>query len=185
LSRRYAEPHRRYHTAAHLEAVLRDAEWLAAEVGLDARERAVVTLAACAHDVVYDARPGADEQASAAWAQRHLVDCGLDTGLVGRVADLVLATAAHTAADDDAPAAVLLDADLAVLGCAPHDYALYATAVRQEFGSLPEDEWRAGRARLVRSLLDRDPLYRTRPARRRWEAQARRNLAGELAKAAG
>ena len=39
------------------------------EVGLDDDTAALVALAACAHDVVYDGRPGADERASAEWAR--------------------------------------------------------------------------------------------------------------------
>lgn len=180
VERRWAEPHRRYHSTGHLEAVLRDACWLADELGLDDDDRALVVLAACAHDVVYDRRPGDDERASAEWARGRLTDCGLPATSVERVVDLVLATSDHDADAADRPAAVLLDADLAVLGADPAEYARYATAVREEYAAVPEDEFRRARARVLASLLDRQPLYRTAPARRAWEAQARRNLTAEL-----
>jgi predicted metal-dependent HD superfamily phosphohydrolase len=181
LERRWAEPHRRYHTGAHLEAVLRDSAWLADEVGLDAVDRAVLTLAACAHDVVYDAVPGEDERASADWARQQLTDCGVPRAAVERVAGLVLATVAHDAAADDPAAAVLLDADLAVLAGQPSDYARYAAAVRQEYAAVADADFRAGRARVLAALLERTPLFRTAPARQRWEEAARRNVAAELA----
>ena len=78
LERRYREPHRRYHTLGHIEAVLADCARLAGELGLSVTDRAVIDLAACAHDVVYAAEPGADERASAAWAAAQLAVCGLE-----------------------------------------------------------------------------------------------------------
>src|SRR4051812_38035881 len=76
LDDRYREPHRRYHTLAHIAAVLADSAQLADDVGLTSYDRAVVDLAGCAHDVIYAAQPGADERASAAWAGEQLVACG-------------------------------------------------------------------------------------------------------------
>ncbi len=180
LARRYGEPHRRYHTGAHLAAVLRDSSWLAGELRLAPAARAVVTLAACAHDVVYDARPGTDERASADWARRQLTACGVAPDAIDQVAGLVLATIGHSAEDGDVAAAVLMDADLAILGADPDEYARYVAAVRQEYAAVPDDEWRVGRARVLSALLEHDPLFRTEPARLRWAARARRNIAAEL-----
>lgn len=185
LINRWAEPHRRYHTTAHLAAVLRDATWLADELRLSRRERAVATLAACAHDVVYAARPGADERASAAWARERLAACGVESAAVDRVVALVLATMDHEAPNGDVEADVLLDADLSVLGSPAPEYANYLAGVRAEYSAVSEQDWRAGRARLLEALLAREPLYRSEPARRRWTAQARRNIAAELAGLSG
>ncbi|MFC5053992.1 HD domain-containing protein [Saccharothrix xinjiangensis] len=172
LAGRYAEPHRGYHNADHVLAVVRDVTALAAD--RTAEERAVLVLAALAHDVVYDGRPGEDERRSADWARARLA--GLPQA--ERVAELVLATIDHTS--DDEVARLLLDADLAVLGSGPADYERYRRAVRAEYAHVADDAWRAGRGAVLRSLLDRDPLYATPAARARWEARARRNLAAEL-----
>ena len=179
LERRYREPHRRYHTLAHIEAVLDASAGLAAEVGLSADERAIVALAACAHDIVYAALPGADERASAAWAREQLTACGVPTSCREQVAAIVLATITHTA--DDPVANVLLDADLAILAADAGDYASYVDGVRAEYAAVPDEDWRAGRAAVLARLLDRPALYATEPARRTWDAPARRNLAAELA----
>jgi predicted metal-dependent HD superfamily phosphohydrolase len=181
LDRRYAESHRGYHGTAHVEAVVRDCAQLADELGLDCDARALVTLAACAHDVVYDGRPGADERASADWARRHLAASAVAATGVERVGELVLATTTHAAADGDLLAAVLLDADLAILGAPPDAYIRYMVAVRKEYASVPDDQWRTGRTHVLTDLAARRRLYVTEPARRRWAAQARRNLATELA----
>lgn len=174
LDRRYAEPHRRYHTAAHAAAVVRDATWLAGQVGLGRSEADVVVLAACAHDVVYDADPGNDERASAEWARTHLAG----SSVAEPVARMVLATVDHRA--EDAATQVLLDADLAILGAPVATYAGYVTAVRAEYAAVPDAAWRQGRGDVLRGLLDRVPLYRTAAARERWEDAARRNLRDEL-----
>jgi predicted metal-dependent HD superfamily phosphohydrolase len=175
LLARYAEPHRRYHDTAHVRQVVRDAVALTS-----GRDRALVALAAWAHDVVYDGRPGDDERASAAWARRELTAAGLADADVVRVEGLVLATLDHTPPPGDHLAEALLDADLAILGAAPADYERYRIAVRAEYAHVPDDAWRAGRAAVLRSLLAKEPLYRTRAARERWAARARHNLREEL-----
>ncbi|XVS65620.1 HD domain-containing protein [Actinosynnema sp. CA-299493] len=172
LVERYAEPHRGYHNADHVLAVVRDADALAAD--RTARERAVLTLAALAHDVVYDGEPGEDERRSAEWARARLA--GLPEA--DEVAGLVLATADHTS--DDPLTCLLLDADLAVLGADPAAYERYRAAVRAEYAHVPDDAWRVGRADVLRALAGRDPLYATPHARERWEDRAKANLAAEL-----
>ena len=180
---RYRQPHRRYHTLEHVAAVVRDVEALGG--ALDPAERAQVALAACAHDVVYDGNAGADERASADWAHAALRAAGVAEPAARRVAELVLLTADHTAGADDAAAAVLLDADLAVLAAEPAGYSRYVAAVRAEYAHVPDEGWRAGRSAVLRSLLDRDPLYLGAGARARWQDAARANLRAELAQLGG
>src|SRR5256885_3447868 len=112
LEGRYDEPHRKYHNATHIEAVLRDARLLSTE------DNPVLVLAICAHDVVYDAKPGDDERASALWARERLAEAGVGAEDVARVEGLVLATITHES--DDPLTRILLDADLAIL--ASDDY---------------------------------------------------------------
>jgi predicted metal-dependent HD superfamily phosphohydrolase len=144
------------------------------------RDIALVALAAWAHDVVYDGRPGDDERASAAWARRHLIAAGVGEADVARVEALVLATLDHSAPSGDRLAEALLDAELAILGADPVAYERYRLAVRAEYGHVADDQWRVGRAAVLRSLLAKEPLYRTPAARARWADQARHNLRAEL-----
>ena len=181
LVRRYAEPHRRYHTATHIEAVLRDGDWLADALGLDEQQRAVVALAACAHDVVYDARPGDDERLSSRWAREALHEAGVAPGPAEHSVQLILATLIHDARKDDAAAAALLDADLAILASPAEAYAAYVSAVRAEYAHVDDVGWRAGRAAVLSGLLDRPQLYLSAPGRAQWESAARANVGAELA----
>ena len=177
---RYSEPHRRYHGLRHVASVLSLAGELAADLGLSGEQVAVLALAACAHDVVYDAQPGQDERASADWARDHLERAGLGADLRERVADLVLLTLKHDVGEDDAVGAVLLDADLAILGAPLDVYDRYALAVREEFAGVPDDLWRLGRAHVLEGLLSKPRLFVTDAGHERWESAARANLDREL-----
>jgi len=171
---RYDEPHRCYHDRRHLQQVLDDVERLLAAV--EVPDPDAVRLAAVFHDAVYDPRSATNEVESAFLASQVLA--GLEPSQ--RVADvrrLVLATAGHAASAPDE--AVLLDADLAVLGADRARYAAYVRDVRREFGHVADDDWRSGRAAVLRSLLALPRLFST-PPMHDLEAPARANLATEL-----
>ena len=173
---RYAEPHRRYHTVAHLDAVV---DGLFLDL---APEPVSVELAAFFHDAVYDPRApgGANEADSAALAESVLSSLLVPAATVAEVARLVLTTVDHRVADADANAAVLNDADLAVLASPHAVYERYRAGVRAEYGWLDDASWRAGRAAVVTGLLGRPRLFATARGAARWEAAARGNLAREL-----
>ena len=145
-------------------------------MGLPVSDRAALTLAACAHDVVYDAQPGEDEKASARWVRLRLGQCGLAAACVDRVASAVLATAAHASPEHDIMFDLLFDADLAILAAPDHVYDRYVAGVRMEYSSLDDDAWQRGRARVLEDLAARQSLFFTAAARARWEATARRNI---------
>jgi predicted metal-dependent HD superfamily phosphohydrolase len=180
LEARYADPHRRYHDTAHVQAVVRDSAELGRELGLSDVDCATLTLAAAAHDVIYDGEPGQDERRSAAWIRDHLIRAGVKEIHVARVEALVLATMTHSAPPEDLAALALLDADLAILGADEETYERYRIAVRAEYSALDEATWRAGRSAVLNDLIQRNPLYATEVARARWEQRAKANLAREL-----
>jgi predicted metal-dependent HD superfamily phosphohydrolase len=170
----WSEPHRRYHDLRHLAAVL----GLVRELGGEAADPAAVALAAWYHDVVYDPRRDDNEQLSAERARAGLRGLVPD-GRLAEVVRLVLLTAGHDAAPGDANGAVLCDADLAVLATPPDAYAAYASAVRAEYGHLPDEVFSAGRIAVLESLLALPALYRL-PVTAGWEPRARANLTAEL-----
>jgi predicted metal-dependent HD superfamily phosphohydrolase len=180
LTEAYSEPHRRYHDLRHATAVARDSQDLARELGLSLRGRGAVVVAAWTHDVVYDARPGDDERASAEWTRKWLTRAKIADADVTRAEGLVLATIGHDAPDDDLLATALLDADLAVLGADEATYEEYVTGVRQEYSKYSDADWNAGRTAVLEHLLSKPTLYRSEIARTRWESKARENLTAEL-----
>ncbi|MGY1802707.1 metal-dependent phosphohydrolase [Blastococcus sp. SYSU D00922] len=168
----WSEPHRRYHDLAHLAAVL----GLLGELGTG--DLVPVRLAAWYHDAVYDPQRPDNEEVSAQRARAGLRGL-VDDDVAAEVERLVLLTAGHDAAPDDANAAVLCDADLAVLAGPPDAYATYASAIRAEYGHLSDEEFTAGRIAVLEHLLSLPTLYRT-PAAQPWTATARANMTAEL-----
>jgi predicted metal-dependent HD superfamily phosphohydrolase len=175
LLRRYAEPHRRYHTTEHLADVLGHVDALAGE----ADDAEAVRLAAWFHDAVYDPARGDNEERSAALAEQSLAGTDL-APKAAEVARLVRQTATHDPDEGDRDGAVLCDADLAILAADPERYAAYASAVREEYAAVPDEEFREGRAGVLRRLLDRTALFRTVTGRERWERAARHNVRTEV-----
>ncbi|MER6916373.1 hypothetical protein ABT354_32330 [Streptomyces sp. NPDC000594] len=173
---RWAEPQRRYHTTAHLTAVLDHVDTLAGH----AADPDLVRLAAWFHDAVYLPERSENEERSARLAERALAEAGLLAAATDEVARLVRLTVTHAPGDTDTNGAVLCDADLAVLASGPEGYAAYAAAVREEYGFVPDDAFRSGRAAVLRQLLALDRLFHTPYGRENWEEPARRNLTAEL-----
>ncbi len=171
----YADPARHYHDLTHLDEVLRHVDDLADA----AHDPISVRLAAWFHDAVYDGTAEA-ERRSAELAEGELAALRVDESVRREVARLVLLTATHEPAADDANGAVLCDADLAVLASDPARYASYAAGVRQEYAHVPDRDFVAGRTAVLRRLLDRPELYRTDYARANWDERARRNIETEL-----
>jgi len=173
---RWGEEHRKYHGRTHLLAVLEALDLLAAP----ARPSRSVLLAAWFHDAVYRGIAGEDEEESARLAEERLGHARLPAAEVEEVARLVRMTADHRPDPDDEPAALLSDADLSVLAGYPAAYARYLAAVREDFAHIGDADFAAGRAAVVRQLLELDPLFHTARGRELWQDAARRNLQSEL-----
>lgn len=176
LRGRLAEPHRRYHTQAHVDALLR---WLAIHAGLATRCD-LIEAAIWFHDAIYDPARDDNEAQSAELARTELVAIGWPADAVERVATLVLATRHNDAPPDDPDAWLFLDLDLSVLGQGPATYAAYADAIRAEYAFVDAQRYREGRCQVLARLLARDPIYRTPVLRNAWEIAARANLGEEL-----
>jgi predicted metal-dependent HD superfamily phosphohydrolase len=139
-----------------------------------------VRLAAWFHDAVYAPDRSENEERSARLAERVLPEAGVPAPLVAETARLVRLTTAHDADPGDRNGELLCDADLAVLGGTEAAYAAYAAAVREEYGFVPDPDFRAGRAAVLRQLLALPALFRGTAARTAYDAAARRNMAAEL-----
>ncbi|MFE6038153.1 hypothetical protein [Streptomyces sp. NPDC056452] len=173
---RWAEPQRRYHTTAHLTQVLDRVDTLAGH----AADPDLVRLAVWFHDAVYRPDRTENEERSATLAERALAEAGVPRAATAEVARLVRLTVTHDPADGDTNGEVLCDADLAILAAAPKEYGTYAAQVREEYGFVPDDAFREGRAAVLRQLLGLPRLFRTPHGVAAWEPRARQNLTTEL-----
>lgn len=171
LAARHSEPHRRYHTTRHIEAVLGHLDHLHVATP-------VARLAAFFHDAIYDPKRADNEDRSAALAREVLGAAGVaETDLVVAI---VMATRDHTLpVDGPRDTAAFLDADLAILGAPSSIYDEYVTAIRAEYSHLSEHDFCVGRVSVLDRLLERMPLYLTTVGQASWEVQARVNLRRE------
>ena len=181
---RWSEPHRHYHDRTHLLAVLNAIDLLERRgESLGSYPRAV-RLAAWFHDAVYLADqsrpPGQDEEDSAVLAENLLSDFGLPDAEVEETARLVRLTVHHLADDADVAGQAFSDADLEVLGRGAPYYRRYVEAIKREYAHVPTELFVAGRAKILRALLESHRLFGTATAHGLWEAQARINLTTEL-----
>ncbi|WP_102126421.1 HD domain-containing protein [Deinococcus planocerae] len=167
----YAEPHRAYDNADHVRAVLHTL----ASRGL---LTPTLTLAVWGHDLVYDPRAEGNEERSAEVFGEWLRGQGISPELEAEVRALILATR-HTTPPATREGALLVDADLSILGADPQIFAAYDAAIRQEYSFVTEEAYRAGRARVLQSFLDREHIFST-PEFAGLEAQARTNLTHAL-----
>lgn len=176
LAARYAEPQRRYHTGDHVLACF------------DARDRiervhsGTIDLALLFHDAVYEPLATDNEERSAILLRELASRAGVAGGIVDRAAALVLSTR-HGASenDDHAPdTAVVLDADLSILGADEATFAQYERDVRAEYAVVDDASYARGRAHVLTAILEQRPLYRTSAAQELWENAARTNLARSL-----
>ncbi|WEO96741.1 hypothetical protein A6P39_023455 [Streptomyces sp. FXJ1.172] len=176
LLARWQEPQRRYHTVAHLAAVLEHIDVLQGH----AADADAVRLAAWFHDAVYLPERSENEERSARLAERALPEAGVPEAKTAEVARLVRLTVTHDPAAGDRDGQVLCDADLAILAAPPSAYATYTAEVREEYHFVPNDAFREGRSAVLRQLLGLPSLFHTPYGREHWEATARYNLASEL-----
>ena len=174
----HREPHRRYHTATHVVWVLRHVRDIVS-AGEQATDVHAVQLAALYHDIVYNPSATDNEARSGTIASRAATEIGWPRERCDMVERLVLATARHVPQDVDE--AVLVDADLAILGADPSDYSAYAIGIRAEYAHVPDDAWRTGRGEVLRGFLALPHLFTTAHMRAARESRARANITAELA----
>ena len=177
LRTRYAEPHRAYHTQAHLDAVL--AGVTAAHPHLVHAH--TVELAAWYHDAIYDPARTDNEECSARLLEDELPGLATPTQ-IAHAARLVRATADHALPDGTEPglradAAVFLDLDMAVLGADPAAYDAYEQGIAAEYVPVHGAAgYSAGRVHFLRGMLARQRLFHTDVAHAALDAAARENL---------
>jgi predicted metal-dependent HD superfamily phosphohydrolase len=121
-------------------------------------------------------------------------DVGLGTKLVEKVSRMILATISHQPPTDDTDPDLLLflDTDLSILAARAQvdseagdswaiSYPEYSRRIRFEYSHYSDEDYRRGRAAVLKRFLERSRLYFTEFAGVRWEATARENLKREIA----
>lgn len=178
LIARYSEPHRRYHTMAHIEDCRAQ---VAASRDMTKDQRRLMDAAIWFHDAIYDPTRTDNEAESAKLAADRLSARGAPQEMIDEVVRLILLTAGHSVQPDDALGARLVSIDLSILGTEPERYDAYAASIRHEYIHVPAPLFRAGRAALLERFLESPPLFADPAWAERYEASARANIRREIA----
>src|SRR5688572_8787422 len=144
LSAAYAEPHRHYHTAAHIGACLTELDSARAL----ARFPFEVEAALWFHDAIYDPKASDNEQRSAEWAVAFLSGAGAAAAVGARVYAHVMATR-HDGEAGSPDSALVVDIDLSILGQPPAVYAQFEKNVREEYRWVPAALYRRTRREIL------------------------------------
>ena len=172
LVRHYREPHRGYHTLAHIADCLRQFDTVR---HLAPREADVIEAAIWFHDVIYDPRGTDNEGASADYASAALARLGADEPFRAEVHRLIGFTR-HRELPADLPGQLMVDVDLSSLGASSSVFDQNGENIRREFAYVDDATYRKARADILRRFAARPRIYLTDAFFSRYEENARSNL---------
>ncbi|MCB9895152.1 MAG: hypothetical protein H6839_11930 [Planctomycetes bacterium] len=169
LTRRYTEPHRRYHDLRHI------ADMLCKGGPLSLSDEQVMAI--WYHDAIYVPGSKTNEADSAQLAVEQLTAIGWDADRVKVVEQVVLDTCGHVPSIEESKK--VLDLDLSTLGGTWESYERNGRNIREEFANVGEKDWNAGRGAWLEGMISRERLFWTA-----WgeplETEARANLQRDL-----
>ena len=143
LSAAYTEVGRHYHDDSHVSACLSHFQ----KYRRQSERSHEIELAIWFHDAVYDTHKPDNEERSAAWAERYLIDAGADRDSTNRVVDMIMATKTHDVVSQDSK--LMLDVDLGILGTPTSVFEFYDQSIRREYHWVPEEACRMRRAQVL------------------------------------
>ena len=149
----YLQPGRAYHNLTHVQNMLS---------ALETRhvQTPALALAVWGHDLIYEPQRHDNEERSAEVFGEWLAAQHAEAALIREVQRLILATR-HTQPPAERSAALLVDADLSILGAAAPAFWAYERAIRQEYDFVDWEAYRAGRTAVLQGFLDREHIYST------------------------
>lgn len=168
----YGEPQRYYHTDQHIEECLSLYDRMGSK-------SPVVEAALWFHDIIYYPQESDNEIKSANYACRVLESAGVENNRRDAIAHCILATC-HDFIPSDLFAATVVSIDLAILASPSDRYQEYIRAIRLEYHWLSDRQFKEGRDRVLRSLLQRPKIFLIEPLFSQFEELARINIQAEL-----
>lgn len=173
----YTEPGRYYHNLIHIATML---EMIGEEESNPDRyfELAPAVLF---HDFIYDAQAKDNEEQSSEYAATCLPHYNVPKETIDIICELILCTKNHQILPNIPGSALMIDADLSILGSEPPLYDAYAKAIRKEYAFVPQDRYRKGRIEFLQRFLDQPTIYKTPRIEVSHGSQARANMEREIA----
>lgn len=170
----YTEPHRHYHTLAHLQYLLQ--QLLPVKRNVENWE--ALLLALYYHDLVYNTARNDNEEQSAELAAHYLQGTQIPKESILLCRQHILATKSHVAHQSH-DTNLFTDADLSVLGSTPEAYLTYAKQIRQEYSHTPYAQYVKGRTTVLQHFLQLPFIYKTAPFQH-LQVRAKENMVNEI-----
>ncbi len=181
LLSRWSSPGRTYHNVEHLRECLDELETAVTAEACGAADFRPVSLALWFHDAIYDPTRSDNESASAELAAEQLARLGEPPETIATVRRLILDTS-HRSLPVTPDGRLIVDIDLAILGKPAERFDRYDASIRAEYAHVSDADYRVGRAKVLRSFLDRPAIYGSSVFIARYEAAARENLRRAVAR---
>ena len=176
LGARYGEPHRRYHTPAHLVHCLACFDLAAGRM----EEPDAVEMALWFHDAVYDVpTPGNERRSAELFAAR--AGARGEERFRSKVHRLIVVTE-HREPPATLDESFIVDIDLSSFGLPWDEFLRDSLAVREEFPMVPDPVFYCRQRKFLAALAARPRFCFTDFFRERHEARARRNIERLFAK---
>lgn len=176
IAKAYSSAERHYHNLTHILQVLQIID----EMRLQAENPTALEFAAWFHDIIYDPKAKNNEEKSAEYATNILKFIKIPSSTIDKVAQIILATKNHQAADNDIDINIFLDADLSILGVSSSNYHVYSQAIKKEYSWLSESDYILGRIQVLQKFLQRERIYFTAQIFEVREMKARQNIQAEI-----
>jgi len=176
VQQHYNEPHRRYHTPAHITHCL--TQFDAARTRMQLPD--TVELAIWYHDVIYDVGAADNELQSAQLLRRHAQGV-IPQELVQCVHDLIMVTVHGRQQPATPDQGYMVDIDLSSFGLPWARFLRDSVAVREEFPHMSDAQFYPRQREFLSSLLARESFCITAFFRKRHETRARANITRYLA----
>lgn len=170
LRQHYQEPHRVYHTLGHLAQCLGELDSAKAHI----EEFKASEMAIWFHDIIYTYGSRDNESRSAEYF-RDLATAVMPDKFTDRVCEFIIATQ-HAGAASDLSVAFVVDIDLSGFGLPWEKYQADSDALRQEAGSIDDEQYFEGKLRFLSELQQWPSLFQTEYFRDRLEAVAQTNI---------
>lgn len=180
--RRYGEPHRAYHTLAHIQDCLEQFEC----VRHQCEYPLAVEMAIWFHDFVYDVQRKDNEAESQRAALRFLNRVYAKQRPSQDFENVIALTmqhiffTGHTKTAEKNDTRIMVDIDLSILGRDLETYDRYTKQIREEYKSVLKPLYVLARRKVMGTFLARPHIYETPYFREHYELQARKNIEREL-----
>ncbi len=122
-----------------------------------------------------------NEKKSAELAEKRLIKAEAKKQFIDNVTRLILATR-HKEIPQEQDAQYICDIDLVILGKPQKEFDEYERNIRYEYQHIPEEQFKIGRAAILKKFLKRKNIYSTDFFRKKYQTQAEKNLERSLAR---